>query len=623
MGKLGRSLGRAFLSALLVVTATGAVAQSGEVIVEEGSVFIPLATAATGGNLAVEIDGIDVTDFIEITEDGILLWQDTPLSGGDHLVVVYLLSDAGFEEIGTWSFATDGASAGSSYSLTVDAVHEAGTRRVNDDETSYAESSGSVEVSTEDGNFSAGADYIATTVETNRINGNEIDIGEYYLSYDQPGSIIDFSARLGHQSLDYDDVLISDLSRRGVSFQMSRPDQRLQFGVFGSRVADELGADNFTGLERSEDRIYGAQFGFRPFGSSDFRITMQSYEGEGDPFTSGTSGTGSGYSLGFDGSFNDGRGRYRAGAGRALWDEDGAGVVEEEVEADAMLAGIDYDLLTGEDGRYLTLGIGYERVDEAYFSLANPGIAPDREDVFLSLDYSTDTMSFFGRLDTQLTNINGPADVETDRYDTVTLDARWMPEGETGFARADYYANASLQTKNREETPLGAPVQSDFTSLDFGLGFDVSGDQLDWGLGYAYIDYNDESAFDEDETSHEVSLHLDYRPTDQLDLSLNTSATRIDGFAGDWVDGDVSVSMGYQIVPGTWAMSANANYASYGEPGVEDGSSIRADLTWSFNPAADLIFSAGYAKGANATETTDDEEWSAGILLRATTSIFR
>jgi hypothetical protein len=60
-----------------------------------------------------------------------------------------------------------------------------------------------------------------------------------------------------------------------------------------------------------------------------------------------------------------------------------------------------------------------------------------------------------------------------------------------------------------------------------------------------------------------------------------------------------------------------------GEPGVLDGSYVEGQVTWSFTPAADLVFNAGYYEGSYAVESGEDHDAIVGLLLRVRSNVFR
>ena len=279
------------------------------------------------GELAAEVDGIDVSDALRVDGGLLSLRLFTPLDPGTHELVIYSISGADFRIIGTFSFRSFGVSEGDGNGLSVSAEHKIGTRRLNDDATDFAESAGEFQFSTVNGGLRVGADYLATTVVEDQLTDNPADIGEYYVELYRPGDLLNMTARIGHQSLDFDDVAVSDVSRRGLGVYVATPGDRFSLGVFATQTVESLGVENFLGVEVEDDRMFGATASVRPFTGNDLRISVTSAEARGTAEGGLTVGEGDVAAVSVDGSFADGRGRFTFGGGIAKWDEDAEGVV--------------------------------------------------------------------------------------------------------------------------------------------------------------------------------------------------------------------------------------------------------------------------------------------------------
>lgn len=274
------------------------------------------------GELAAEVDGIDVSDALRVDGGLLSLRLFTPLDPGTHELVIYSISGADFRIIGTFSFRSFGVSEGDGNGLSVSAEHKIGTRRLNDDATDFAESAGEFQFSTVNGGLRVGADYLATTVVEDQLTDNPADIGEYYVELYRPGDLLNMTARIGHQSLDFDDVAVSDVSRRGLGVYVATPGDRFSLGVFATQTVESLGVENFLGVEVEDDRMFGATASVRPFTGNDLRISVTAAEARGTAEGGLTVGEGDVAAVSVDGSFADGRGRFTFGGGIAKWDED-------------------------------------------------------------------------------------------------------------------------------------------------------------------------------------------------------------------------------------------------------------------------------------------------------------
>jgi len=75
-----------------------------------------------------------------------------------------------------------------------------------------------------------------------------------------------------------------------------------------------------------------------------------------------------------------------------------------------------------ESGRSLTMGLGYERIEQFHFSLANPGLPTGGETFRLTGDYTAERLMLSLYAETQQTNIGGLPEWQTDRIDQAGLD---------------------------------------------------------------------------------------------------------------------------------------------------------------------------------------------------------
>ena len=466
----------------------------------------------------------------------------------------------------------------------------------------------------------AGADYLATTVVEDQLTDREVDIGEYYIEVHRPGDLFDITGRIGHQSLDYDDVTVSDISRRGIGVEVATPGDRFTFGMFASQTAETLGIDNITGLEEEDDRMFGATAAIRPFAGNDLRVSLTGAEARGAADGALTVGEGSSAALGIDGTFNESRGRFTFGAGTATWDEDAEAGLFTEGDGTALLASLDYDILDGAEGSSLTFGMSYSRVEQDFFTLTNPSLPSGQEDVILTADYAGEALQLTSSLEQQTTNVGGPDTAETDRYTTLDIAGSY---GTGDIGSTDWTFGMIAIAKDRVETPLFAPAPEDFDSFETFIGFDRAGERFSWGATYAYLDVDDLSVFDEDVTSHTLEGRIGFIGDNGGSLDLVLVATKSETTFGDFLDKEAILGFTAPLGDSNWTLIGEAALQDFGDPAVEDGALFAADLEWAFRPAADLVFSAGYSTDALAVETADDEEWYVGVMLRAQTDVFK
>ena len=571
--------------------------------------------------IAVEIDGTDLTEFVRIEDGQLVVSASAALTPGAHVATVYVLKGGTYVVFATYSFDTTAApESGVSVELTAD--HEAGVKSVNGAAEGYAGSTGTLNVETVDQSVTARVSYVADTRDENQINDHFADIAEYSIDITQSGALLDLAGHIGHQSLGFDKALIADLNRRGLSVEGMRPSERLQFSLFALKATDALGAANLLGLAEEDDRMFGGRFAFRPFTGSDFRISLQGYQGQGSPDFALAKGDGAGRGLSVDGSLIEGRLRYDLSWATTRWDEDQDGPLPQD-EGQALLAALAYDLEPA-NGSILTLGLDYERIDLFYFSLANPGLPTGGDTIRLSGDYAAERLSLLGSVETTLTNEGGSPDDPTDRVNKILLDGSWALLGPGILTDASLTFGGSRETIRRVLTPLLAPGPEDWTAEELHVGLDTSGETASWSLSWSWLREDDEGPGNFDLQGHELFATLALSAGERLTLDASTRIGRFDSAAvGAYGLFEGQIGVDYDLVPDVWALSVDLGVTTTDEPGVEDGSYLASELKRDLQNGAELVFNAGWYDGSYATETGLDDETIVGFAVRLRSDVFR
>jgi len=328
-------------------------------------------------------------------------------------------------------------------------------------------------------------------------------------------------------------------------------------------------------------------------------------------------------SLALDGTARDGRLRYDLAYGTTDWDDDGNGVFFDSISADALLAGVSYDLLEPDSGRNLTVGLGYERVEQFFFSLANPGLPTGGETLRMTADYSAERLALSMYAETQETNVGGLPDWQTDRIDQAGLDGSWALQGPGWMADASLRFGTTLAEQSRIKTPALAPPEQDFTLWSGYIGLERAGEQFNWAVDYARLDLNEESAGNIDERSHTIDAWIDYSLDDWFNIWARGNAVQTNDAFGNWTRGEVSVGGRYVLVPLVWTVSGEFGVTETDQPGVSDGYFTAADITWRVHPVIDLVLGAAHRHGAYAGESGQKNDTIVTLLVRATTSRVR
>lgn len=618
MGRLGTETApwRAMLSTLFIMVLAPLPARA-----DGRDIILPVDMTTVSSEIAVEIDGTDLTEFVRIEGGQLVVSASAALAPGSHVATVYVLTDSGYQVFATYSFET-GIPEDPAVALTLTATHEAGVKAVNGETEAHIASSGQLEAETVDQSMTMRLSYVADTRDENQVAGRFADIAEYSIDVRQSGPLLDLVGHIGHQSLGFDKALVGDLNRRGLSVEGAGPGERLQFHVFALKSTEALGAENLLGLSAEEDRMFGGRLAFRPFTGSDFRVSLQGYEGRGAPDFSLVSGVGAGHGLAVDGSFIDGRLRYDLSWAETRWDTDDAGPLPRD-DGSAVMAAVAYDFELSS-GAALTVGLDYERVDLFYLSLANPGLPTGGETVRLTADYAAERLWLGGSIETTLTNEGGdPAD-PINRVNKLALDGSWVLY-EAGFlSDATLTFGLSSETIRRVETPLLAPGPENWSADGIHLGVEKTGDVTGWSLAYSWLRERDDGPGNFDLDGHEVYATLDHAPSERFSLAATALAGTYDSvFSGNYQRYEGEIGIDYALDPGIWDMSVDFGLSETTELGVEDGVYAAAELTRSLQNGAEIVINAGWYDGTYVADSGFDEETILGLTYRISSDMVR
>jgi hypothetical protein len=230
-----------------------------------------------------------------------------------------------------------------------------------------------------------------------------------------------------------------------------------------------------------------------------------------------------------------------------------------------------------------------------------------------------------GSLETTLTNIGGdPLDV-TDRVSLLTLDGTYDLFDAGALSDASLMFGMTYDDLRRVETPLGPPPPPEnWHTLTAYAGLAKTTEFGSWDVTYTYTNTEDDSAFDEDIISHDLTGHLDRDFGERLSLTTSASVTHYQTTSiGTYWRTEARAGVGYELAPDVWHLNVDLGFTDTGEFGVEDGGFLAAELTRKINPATDLVFNAGYYEGPYAQESGQDHETILGLRLRVTSDFIR
>jgi hypothetical protein len=360
--------------------------------------------------LTLELNDIDVTDFVTSDRQTAVFKSPQPLAFGEHqLRLVENGADGSIIERASWTISVRKTAAFREAGLQAATTLTAARRVLDDDLPQPApkrdqwNGGAQLQGALADGNwrFAGQADLLGNSekaVMPRGVDHGRLDVGNFLFAYEH-GPVV---ARAGHHAVGPDSLILSNFARRGVSVGMQSDVTAAT--VFSLRTNEVVGFHEGLGVGDSDNRTNGVAVALRPVGNErDALVVGATYlQGESADL-SGSAGSGvagdstatkgRATSVVADGTLLDQRLRLRGEYARSRYDFDGAG---RDTDLDGS---IDFDMAPEGDRAYsalvtyspwhdkvvageplgLRLGLENTRIGTFFRSPGNPAGVSDRD----------------------------------------------------------------------------------------------------------------------------------------------------------------------------------------------------------------------------------------------------
>ena len=516
--------------------------------------------------LGVELDGIDITAFLSLVNNEFIYEPVEPMAPGAHVLKLAEIKDDGtLKELVKWDFKV-ASSAGQGVrattappseseiseaegwlrgaSISADTLTE-GSYRVADDnlppgqpDGGIISGSGDIHTHMEGKSWSlnSNTNYLVQTDQDLRQTDNEVDIGEYKITSEYNGDTLSGDINLGHHDIGMQSYLMTSFYRRGLSARLGTIDGRVEARAFAFRSQSVTGTRDFTGLTNESDRVKGVTTSFQPF-SNDLhalRITGIYLDGEGGDNGIGVAGgqpnqEGSGWAAIIDKGFWEGRLTFRGEYANTQFDTDTTNSTElDENDSDAYSMGMEIkpfkDLILNNNYVDFTIGAKYERVDTFFASLANQGMAVDRNAYHAYSNLYMGSFSADVQYVEQTNNVDDLDNVPTDRHRNLTANAAYNFDAQTGsfsWLGTPYISfTGFVSDNNRDNTPNG--YMGDFTDNDTysaTVNFGTTYDSWYWAISHTLAEYIDHANVTGDTVNNLTGVNGGWTVNDRLTLN--------------------------------------------------------------------------------------------------------
>lgn len=539
--------------------------------------------------LLVEVDGIDVTALMEMDGNTFVYRPVTPFKQGEHTVRLIQLGENG-ESVpkDNWSFSITSTSSPDegqvaaieawlkSASVQADTYTEFSKRIADQNLGSPTYSRGIVsgsgdintEITSENWSFTGQGNYLAQTEHKLALTNNVVDVGEYTLKATYQGDLLKGGMTLGHHDIGVDSILLSGFYRRGASVNLGDSDGMISATGFAFRPDSITGARDFTGLSNSKYLVRGTSAVFQPF-SQDIdalKITGLYYDGRKSLDGNGvydsnndtvSSKTGSGWGTIVEKSFANRRLELRGEFARSSYDEDGSNSDFEEETANATSFSMQarpFNNLTFDDRTAdLLFGVRYQHIDTAFASLANEGLAADKDAYSAFSSFYWDAFSASLEVGQETNNVDEIAGLPTDqlRYATLGLGYSFdQQEGSLSWLGTPYInLSGNITDITRIKTPQDyGGYDTDNNSTSVSLGGGSSYDAWFWSANYTRSQFSDDANVSSDTISHFISLSSGWTVSNQLELTGSTSVGGFRDRSNHTINYDKNLNLGVNAI---------------------------------------------------------------------------
>ncbi len=611
--------------------------------------------------LAVEIDDVDVTSLLDLNGTNFVYTPAQPFSPGEHQIrLISIVDPDAPEEKGAWSFVISGSPQVSSVpsdrengpteseiaaaeqamtrgSFRVDTLTEFSYRFADKNMSNLPKSTilggaGDMSGEVESGNWrmSTRGNYLLQTDTDLSITGNTLDLGEYDITLGYSGESVKGGVTLGHHDIGQQSLIMNGFYRRGASLNLGSANSRIEGTGFAFGTESLTGADNFTGLSEDTERLVGGTVSFRPFSADPdgLKVTGIYYDGKGAGIGDGMMVTdpvaeGRGWGAIVEKVFGDQRVSLKGQYAQSWYDQDGNEGTAPEESSQAMSFLIDarpFEVAPVWLGQAADIRVGaqYERVGTYFQSLANAGLAGDRD------AYTAYGNLYWGAFSSNLqyvyetNNVDNLDAVPTDSLQNLSFGLNYTFDPQTGglewLGTPNVYLSGFVAEMGRVDTPagyLGPDTDNITTSLT--VGGNTSYENWSWGLSHTISTYADRTGESSDTINNGTGINLNWTDYDrysigggvQLNVFEDRDTNKISYGTNFYTD--ISAEIMKDI------LNLNVNYnlnLAAGSDDQPDTHLLNGEVEWTFLQPEPNIPGVAFAVGGSMESTNGNTDSS-------------
>lgn len=613
--------------------------------------------------LAVELDTVDITALLKLEGVDFLYQPLAPLAAGDHVLRLINVEDPENPiEKAAWAFQISNSEntqnisqAGSgpsdvelaqaeqamtSGSFRADTLTEFSYRfadKNTPDQPNHAILGGAGDLSgdVQSGNLrlSSRGNYLIQSDKDLSLTGNAVDLGEYELNLNYSGDAINAGATLGHHDIGQQSLLMNGFYRRGASVRAGDVNGRVQAQAFTFGTESLSGAENFTGLNDEAERVAGGTVSVQPFSDEPgaLKVTGLFYDGKGAGSGDGIMTTepvaeGSGWSAIIEKSFADQRVALRGEYAHSSYDQDGEVGTAPEKDSQAISLSVDARPFSEApvwlgDVADISLGASYDRIGTYFQSIANNGIAADREAYTLLGNLNWGAVSTNLQYVYETNNVDELAAVATDQLQNLSFAVNYtMSPFEGGLdwlGTPNLYVSGFVADAGRVDTPSGylGPDTNNMTR-SVTLGGSTSYGNWSWGVSHSVSSYEDFTDLGNDTLNNGTALNINWTDFDRYSLGGGVQFNVFDDLDANTTNygTNLYVDMSAELIKEILNLNLDYNLnLSAGNGDQPDTQLLNGEIEWTFlkpepnNPGLALAV-GGSMENSNGNAISSDDQ---------------
>ncbi|MGD8886556.1 MAG: hypothetical protein PVF34_13105 [Gammaproteobacteria bacterium] len=534
--------------------------------------------------LRLEIDAIDVSDFVQRSNEEMVYTPQTPLEHGEHeLRVVAVLPDGVIEEAALWKIEVR-ASETFRVAQVNGQVDLQVMQRIADDiekpapDKTQGQGAATLASRHADGNWTANSQFnmIFNSQEEQTLTGEEFDLTDYQVVTNWTQSAL----TLGHQNLSPNSLILNEFNRRGLSFNYRGEQQRFQAIGFSARTEQITGFRNFTGINDADHRTNGITLSAYPIPDNPQWLGVTAIyldsrgvsEGQAQINDTTEESGGDARSILIDSYLGDRLWHLHGEVAKTSFDFDGvdAGFGAQDDDATTLSIGYDTSRRQSNEGQPdYTWGVSMvrQRVGPWFYSLGNTAVTVDRETTQLLANYQDGKFGANAVMSAGEDNVDDINTLPTTEIDTALVNLTYVPAAGGGDDASSMFKgmfknpNFSLSwTQNKLDqvtTPTG------FTGDDVNSSHDelivmaaFSGDTWYWSLSHSMIQQDDKVNTANSADTNTTSLESQVAVNEKFNLApivqvSETDYGAIDTVSRSWLAG-ITFNFNY---PADWNYS--------------------------------------------------------------------